>query len=122
MIASDADSTSSRCKHLLVVSIPPIAMVFAGCMAGLAGPQLEDQPAVYAGVIAFAMVCLLWIVTRELLIEANSKDVFEVWFVNVRARHTASEPPFRLNGSVLLQIWFFVGVMIMLVVDVNVPE
>ena len=55
-------------------------------MAGLIGPELESSPAAYAGIVAFAMVCLLWIVTRELLIEANSKDEFEVWFVNVSYR------------------------------------
>jgi len=93
--ASIRAATTNTCLWL-TISLMPCFTMFGGCMLGRGlGQQLESQQAIFIGVISFALVALLFLVTQELLSEA---------------REVAGENAF-INGM------FFVGVLAGMVLD-----
>jgi len=64
-------TTKSWLKHLGIVAIPPIALVAMGVVGDILGQELIKQELLFIGFIAFAAVALLFLVTEELLTEAN---------------------------------------------------
>jgi len=70
-----------RWRVVAILSLPPLAML-AASMAAFAGARgVEDQPT-FVGLIAFALVALLFLVVEELLLEAHDKEGSEVWHIS----------------------------------------
>merc|ERR1712087_459972 len=69
--ATLANSTRNKGRVVFIMSMPPLALVTAGVVGTHVGEQLKEQPAVFVGFIAFAIVALLFLVTQELLAEAR---------------------------------------------------
>merc|ERR1712048_86631 len=67
---------------ICVLAIPPASMVVAACIACVGTDKVEHLPA-FSGLIAFALVALLFLVLQELLIEANEKGGGELWQISV---------------------------------------
>eukprot|EP00658_Telonema_sp_P-2_P024100 TRINITY_DN19667_c0_g2_i1.p1 TRINITY_DN19667_c0_g2~~TRINITY_DN19667_c0_g2_i1.p1 ORF type:complete len:176 (+),score=58.99 TRINITY_DN19667_c0_g2_i1:127-654(+) len=72
-------SNMSRLKHCATILIPPLCMIGAGVVGDIVGQQLVKQEYVFIGFIAFATVALLFLVTEELLTEANEVSKGSFW-------------------------------------------
>jgi len=57
-------------------------MVFSSGVAAWSTVDVEQTP-VFAGLIAFALVALLFLVVQELIVEAHEKEGGELWYVSV---------------------------------------
>eukprot|EP00657_Telonema_sp_P-1_P006698 TRINITY_DN2607_c0_g1_i1.p1 TRINITY_DN2607_c0_g1~~TRINITY_DN2607_c0_g1_i1.p1 ORF type:complete len:204 (+),score=43.63 TRINITY_DN2607_c0_g1_i1:112-723(+) len=64
-------SVTSASHHFAIVLIPPLSLVAAGIVGDLAGQELVDHQYLFIGFIGFATVAVLFLVTEELLSEAN---------------------------------------------------
>lgn len=91
------NSTKSRWKHILLALSGPATLLVAAVVGGLVGELIQQFPAVMVGFIAWSMVCLLFLVTQELLFEAiENQNGSQIWWVNV---------------------WVFVGIFIVLLAE-----
>lgn len=70
------------CTVAVILSLPPVAMIVASSVACLGAGHLEQHPA-FSGLIAFAMVALLFLVFQELLVEAHEKEGGEAWHISL---------------------------------------
>jgi len=82
--------------RLLLVSLPPLTLLLAAWLAGVFGEALDPSGLPFVGLISFSLVCLLFLVTQELLIEAAEKSGGELWYVN---------------------LWFFLGLLFSILLD-----
>ncbi|CAJ1373976.1 unnamed protein product [Effrenium voratum] len=65
-----------------ILSVPPVMMLFASTVAFLGAYEAKSTP-VFAGLIAFALAAVLFLVLDELLLEAHEKEESEGWTVSV---------------------------------------
>jgi len=79
-----------------VLPVPPLAMLLAALAAFAGAGEVQQLPA-FSGLIAFALVALLFLVLQELLLEANEKEGGELWQISV---------------------WLYVGLLLSLCLDV----
>merc|ERR1712137_158164 len=63
--------THSRVKIVGVSLVPPVVLLLSGVAGNALGTILESNPDVFIGFIAFSIVALLFLVTQELLAEAQ---------------------------------------------------
>jgi zinc transporter ZupT len=83
------------------VSAPPFLMVLAAAGGAAGGGAARAMPPLFAGIIAFGMVGLVFLVCSELLIAAHEAlDGEEVWWVSIQ---------------------IFVGIVIVLLLDRLIP-
>jgi len=88
--ASVQNATRSKVKHASIVALPPLVLVISGVLAHFIGSILRETPLMFTGLISFAVVALLFLVTQELLAEArevagDSKFLNSMFFVGVYA-------------------------------------
>jgi len=87
---------TSQVAAFLTLSVPPIAMLLASCTAWV-GAYWVEHSFVFAGLIAFALVALLFLVLQELLLEAREKEDGQLWQVSM---------------------WLYVGLFLSLFLDI----
>jgi len=73
---------AQRCTSIVILAMPPAAMLAASVVACIGAGRLE-QSAAFSGLIAFAMVAVLFLVFQELLIEAHEKEGGEAWHIGL---------------------------------------
>jgi zinc transporter ZupT len=73
---------TSQVGAFITLSVPPIAMLVASCTAFI-GAYWVEHSFVFAGLIAFALVALLFLVLQELLLEAREKEDGQLWQVSM---------------------------------------
>jgi len=73
---------TSKVVTVATLAVPPLAMLAASCTASVGTDSVENS-SVFAGLIAFALVALLFLVLQELLLEAHEKEGGELWQVSV---------------------------------------
>mmetsp|Transcript_46226 Transcript_46226/g.118774 ORF Transcript_46226/g.118774 Transcript_46226/m.118774 type:complete len:411 (+) Transcript_46226:2-1234(+) len=81
---------------LLVLGLPPVAMVAASSAVALFASDVQDKP-VFVGMMAFALAALLFLVVEELLLEAHEKEGSDEWHISV---------------------WLYVGLLLSICLDV----
>mmetsp|Transcript_63908 Transcript_63908/g.176503 ORF Transcript_63908/g.176503 Transcript_63908/m.176503 type:complete len:96 (-) Transcript_63908:2609-2896(-) len=81
----------TKAVHLLTLAIPPIMMAVAGYTGSVIGEMLIKNVLLFLGMLSFASVSLVYLVTQELLIEA----------------HESTEGPGDLQTA-----WLFVGLLV----------
>eukprot|EP00940_MAST-03C_sp_MAST-3C-sp2_P003156 g3156.t1 len=64
-------STSSSVVHACICVVPPVAIVMSAIVGHEIGSALEGQQGVFIGFISFSIVAILFLVTQELLREAQ---------------------------------------------------
>jgi len=69
--ATITNATQSYTRRAAVVALPPFMLLIAGIAGTHVGEALREIPAVFVGFIGFSIVCLLFLVTQELLTEAR---------------------------------------------------
>jgi zinc transporter ZupT len=69
--ASMCNATASGLMRTLLLLLPPVALIVCGLLGTEMGDALESNPSIFAGFIGFSVVCLLFLVTQELLAEAR---------------------------------------------------
>lgn len=69
--ASICNATQAAMMRAVLVLLPPAALIICGLLGAEMGDALESNPSVFAGFIGFSVVCLLYLVTHELLAEAR---------------------------------------------------
>jgi zinc transporter ZupT len=69
--ATISNATTSAPKRALLTLIPPMALGCAALIGTEAGAVLDAKPAFFVAFIGFSVVCLLFLVTQELLAEAR---------------------------------------------------
>jgi len=74
--------TARRFTVVGALMVPPLTMFCASIFASWGTDYLETSPA-FVGLIAFAMVALLFLVLQELLLEAHEKDGGDEWHITV---------------------------------------
>lgn len=79
-----------------LLGAPPLAMVVSSVLAALGASYIEHSTA-FAGLIAFALAAVLFLVVEELLLEAHEREGSEHWNVSV---------------------WLYVGLLFSLCLDV----
>ncbi|CAE8581007.1 unnamed protein product, partial [Polarella glacialis] len=62
-----------RRAHFAGVLGMPLALVFGGCLGALAAAPLRSSPLAYTFMLSFGMAALLYLVTQELLPEAEER-------------------------------------------------
>lgn len=67
---------------VVILALPPLAMLFAAGTAGLSVNFIGRSPA-FSGFVAFAMVALLFLVFQELLVEAHEKEHGGAWHISL---------------------------------------
>jgi len=87
---------TSQVTAFLTLSFPPMAMLVASCTAWV-GAYWVEHSFVFAGLIAFALVALLFLVLQELLLEAREKEDGQLWQVSM---------------------WLYVGLFLSLFLDI----
>lgn len=80
--ATIKNSTSSTIKHAVIVLSAPLTMLLLGFAGGALGSALEEQAAVFVGCLAFCVVAILYLVTQELLAEAQESGG-GAWYINI---------------------------------------
>lgn len=85
-----------HCLATALAAIPPIAMTVSSVIAAQSSSTLQGTPA-FSGLVAFALVALLFLVVQELLLEAQEKDGGELWHAS---------------------IWLYIGLLLSVGVDV----
>merc|ERR1712124_53766 len=88
-------TTARRGLVAILLGVPPASMLAASALACAGASGLEDTAA-FCGLIAFALVALLFLVFQELLLEAHENGE-EGWHIG---------------------IWLYVGLLMSIVVDV----
>lgn len=88
--ASVQNVTRSRGKLFGLAMVPPLVLIFAGFLGASLGVVSQEGPALFIGFISFAVVALLFLVTQELLAEAQEYDrgnsvVTSLFFVGLLA-------------------------------------
>jgi len=91
--------TTGRFASVLILGLPPCGILSAAIAAGGGASSVRDQPALFVGLVAFALVALLFMVVEELLLEAQEKASSQVWHISV---------------------WLYVGLLLSIVFDVVV--
>lgn len=69
-------------KTALILSVPPVTMLCASGVAAYSTDDLAGTP-VFVGLVAFALVALLFLVVQELLMEAHEKEGHELWQTSI---------------------------------------
>jgi len=69
--ASIMNATNSSLRRAVLVLLPPLALTVAGLIGAEIGEELDARPFVFVSFIGFSVVCLLFLVTQELLAEAR---------------------------------------------------
>jgi zinc transporter ZupT len=69
--ATISTSTRSVMKMVFVALLPPLLLMTTGVIGTHVGDALHANKGVFVGFIGFAVVCLLFLVTQELLVEAH---------------------------------------------------
>eukprot|EP00931_Biecheleriopsis_adriatica_P104971 TRINITY_DN79577_c0_g1_i1.p1 TRINITY_DN79577_c0_g1~~TRINITY_DN79577_c0_g1_i1.p1 ORF type:complete len:401 (-),score=60.50 TRINITY_DN79577_c0_g1_i1:26-1228(-) len=69
--ATISNGTRSPLKRAFLVLLPPLALVVTGLIGTQIGDALRDHIAMFVSFIGFSTVCLLFLVTQELLAEAR---------------------------------------------------
>jgi len=76
------NATADRKRHVMISLAPVAALLLGGCIAGMVGHKLEENEALFAGFVTFAIVSLLFLVTQELLLTAHHiTDDKALWLV-----------------------------------------
>jgi zinc transporter ZupT len=88
-----ASASSARAATRLQLSIPPVVMVLAGALGVSLGEALQQNALLFLGMLSFASVSLIFLVTQELLVEARE----------------SIESPADLQ---CVTIWLFVGLFV----------
>jgi zinc transporter ZupT len=74
---------SLKCAQAMVVlALPPLVMVFSSGVAAWSTDDVEQTP-IFTGLIAFALVALLFLVVQELIVEAHEKEGGDLWYVSM---------------------------------------
>merc|ERR1712066_535523 len=72
-----------RCRTAAVtLAVPPLMMLTSSMVASVCATRVEQTPA-FCGLMAFALVAVLFLVVQELLIEAHEKEGGEAWHVGI---------------------------------------
>lgn len=84
------NATRSPVKLILLSLAPPMMLLVAGVSGNTVGVWIEGYPGFFIGLISFSIVALLFLVTRELLVEAqeiagDSALVNSMFFVGLLA-------------------------------------
>lgn len=87
--ASLQNATRTAWKIITVAGIPPVVLLLAGLGGNSLGYMFSESPGTFVAFISFAIVALLFLVTQELLTEAQSVA----------------------NGSAVINALFFVGLL-----------
>lgn len=69
--ASLQNATRSSWKIFFVALLPPLLLLMAGLAGNTLGIMFAERPATFVAFISFAIVALLFLVTQELLTEAQ---------------------------------------------------
>lgn len=69
--ATITNATQSYMRRAIVVALPPFMLLIAGIAGTHVGEALRENQAIFVGFIGFSVVCLLFLVTQELLTEAR---------------------------------------------------
>jgi len=69
--ASLQNATRSAWKIVIVALLPPVILVLSGEAGHRLGRMCSENPEVFIGFISFSIVALLFLVTQELLVEAQ---------------------------------------------------
>jgi len=70
------------CTGCLILAMPPLMMLVSSAMACVGAGYVEHSPA-FSGLIAFAMVAVLFLVFQELLVEAREKEGGDAWHIGL---------------------------------------
>jgi zinc transporter ZupT len=73
---------TSPVATFITLAVPPMAMLVASCTAWI-GAYWVEHSFVFAGLVAFALVALLFLVLQELLLEAREKEDGQLWQVSM---------------------------------------
>merc|ERR1719277_1191754 len=76
-----AKTGAPRSLMVALLGLPPAAMTASAVAAAAGAAPLQSGPA-FAGLIAFALVALLFLVVEELLLEAHEK-ASDAWHVSI---------------------------------------
>ncbi|CAK9056666.1 Hypothetical protein SCF082_LOCUS30517, partial [Durusdinium trenchii] len=87
--ASLQNATRSAFKIVFLAFLPPFILLLSGLGGNTLGFLFAEQPGTFVGFISFSIVALLFLVTQELLTEAQEVA----------------------NGSPLINALFFVGLL-----------
>ena len=88
-------STNSTLKHIIVCMVPPLFILGSGVVGHEIGNSLQENEGVFIGFIAFSIVAILFLVTQELLREAQE----------------------FAGENVLINVMFFVGLLFGVLMD-----
>lgn len=69
--ATITNATHSYMRRAAVIALPPFMLLLGGIFGTHVGDALHENQAVFVGFIGFSIVCLLFLVTQELLTEAR---------------------------------------------------
>lgn len=69
-------------KTAMILVVPPVTMLMAAGIAAYSTDDLEGTP-MFVGLVAFALVALLFLVVQELLMEAHEKEGHELWQTSI---------------------------------------
>ncbi|CAJ1337768.1 unnamed protein product, partial [Effrenium voratum] len=69
--ASLQNATRAAWKILVVASLPPLVLLLSGLGGNWLGEMFRENPAAFIAFISFSIVALLFLVTQELLNEAQ---------------------------------------------------
>lgn len=94
--ACAVSKTGDRLVSTAIIALPPIFMLGAASAASAGATYVEDSPA-FVGLVAFALVALLFLVVDELLAEAHEKEESSDWRVSM---------------------WLYIGLLISIALDV----
>lgn len=79
-----------------LAAMPPLTMLAASLLADWSSNRVQGTPA-FVGLVAFALVALLFLVMQELLLEAQETEDGDSWSVS---------------------IWLYLGLALSLCVDI----
>ena len=88
-------STNSVLKHIIVCVIPPLFILGSGIVGREIGNSLQENQGVFIGFVAFSIVAILFLVTQELLREAQE----------------------FAGENILINMMFFVGLLLGVLMD-----
>jgi zinc transporter ZupT len=72
----------SRVVVVALAAVPPLTMLAASLLADWSSDSVKGTPA-FVGLVAFALVALLFLVMQELLLEAQEKEDGDSWSVSI---------------------------------------
>lgn len=88
-------STNSVLKHIIVCVVPPLCILGSGIVGREIGNSLQENQGVFIGFVAFSIVAILFLVTQELLREAQE----------------------FAGENILINMMFFVGLLLGVLMD-----